>query len=329
MSLICFDLEGPLSPQDNAYELMKLFPNGGKIFEIISRYDDLLTLEGKTDYEPGDTLSLIAPFLVYHQVKEGDIRKLAEYAKLTQGAEELITQLTDKNWEVFCISTSYEQYALHITERLNIPHRNVRCTSFPLDQFVHSLSQKDLIPIKQLESTILGLEPVKDDREIQRQLDRFFWKEIPDTELGKIVNLLKPVGGQRKVEALKQFTYAEKQRLCDWVVVGDSITDYKMLQTIDQAGGLAIAFNANKYAIPYATIGLASVYLSDLGKVLEIWQSGKRPAVETWVKARKPETGLGDRDNYQWLSGVKDNNQIIAVHKRIRQLVREEAAKLG
>ncbi len=43
--MICFDLEGPLAPQDTAYELMKLFPRGGKIFEVISRYDALLTLE--------------------------------------------------------------------------------------------------------------------------------------------------------------------------------------------------------------------------------------------------------------------------------------------
>ena len=38
MNLICFDIEGPLAPQDNAYELMKLFPRGGKIFEVISQY---------------------------------------------------------------------------------------------------------------------------------------------------------------------------------------------------------------------------------------------------------------------------------------------------
>jgi predicted HAD superfamily phosphohydrolase len=38
MNLICFDLEGPLAPQDNAYDLMKLFPHGGKVFEVISRY---------------------------------------------------------------------------------------------------------------------------------------------------------------------------------------------------------------------------------------------------------------------------------------------------
>ena len=54
MNFICFDLEGPLSPQDNAYELMKLFPNGDKIFEVISSYGDLLTLEEKEDYELGE-----------------------------------------------------------------------------------------------------------------------------------------------------------------------------------------------------------------------------------------------------------------------------------
>ena len=48
---IAFDLEGPLSPQDNAYELMKLFPDGGRVFEVISRYDDLLTLEDRQDYD--------------------------------------------------------------------------------------------------------------------------------------------------------------------------------------------------------------------------------------------------------------------------------------
>ena len=58
MNFICFDLEGPLSPHDNAYELMKLFPNGDKIFEVISRYDDLLTLEEREDYEPGDIVAL-------------------------------------------------------------------------------------------------------------------------------------------------------------------------------------------------------------------------------------------------------------------------------
>ena len=76
-NFICFDLEGPLSPQDNAYELMKLFPNGDRVFEVISRYDDLLTLEEREDYEPGDTLALIVPFLILHDISGDNIAELA------------------------------------------------------------------------------------------------------------------------------------------------------------------------------------------------------------------------------------------------------------
>lgn len=329
MRLICFDLEGPLSPQDNAYELMKLFPEGGKVFEIISRYDDLLTLEGKPGYEPGDTLALIVPFLVCHQIKEKDIVALAEKANLTQGARELIAQLTTENWGIFCISTSYEQYALHITGRLNIPRTNVSCTSLPLDQFAQELGKEDSTLVQQIESAILNLKPVTDDKEIKRHLDHFFWEKLPDTNLGKLVKQVKPVGGERKVEALKHFAQAEGKSLSHWVVVGDSITDFKMLQAVNRAGGLAIAFNANEYALPYSTVGLASSYLSDLWEILEVWQEGERLTVETWVKETEQKGGRGDRGNYHWLSGVEDFSQALAVHKRIRRLVREEAAKLG
>ena len=38
---------------------MRLFPDGDRIFEVISRYDDLLTIEEREDYEPGDTLALL------------------------------------------------------------------------------------------------------------------------------------------------------------------------------------------------------------------------------------------------------------------------------
>ena len=92
-NFICFDLEGPLSPQDNAYELMKLFPNGDKIFEVISRYDDLLTLEERENYEPGDTLALIVPFLVLHNISENDIVALATKASLTDEINKLVEEV--------------------------------------------------------------------------------------------------------------------------------------------------------------------------------------------------------------------------------------------
>jgi energy-converting hydrogenase A subunit R len=328
-NFICFDLEGPLSPQDNAYELMRLFPNGDRIFEVISRYDDLLTLEEREDYEPGDTLALIVPFLILHNISEANIASLAAKADLTGGAEKLISWLQYNSWKVFCISTSYEQYAIHITQKLGIYTHNVACTPFPLDKFRATLSQEEAQLLQQAEQDILTMRPVADDERIKQSLDSFFWEKLPATDLGEAIKEVKPVGGRRKVAALTKFADKYDQPLSDWVVIGDSITDFRMLQAVEEAGGLAIAFNANEYALPYATMGLASTLISDLTGVLEAWQKSKRGWVERVVKYKERGGGKEDRNYFHWLSGRKDLDPIIEVHKRIRRLVREEASKLG
>jgi len=329
MNFICFDLEGPLSPQDNAYELMKLFPNGDKIFEVISRYDDLLTLEEREDYEPGDTLALIVPFLILHNISEADIASLAVKATLTGGAADLVYQLQSNGWKTFCISTTYEQYAFHITQKLGIYSHNVACTLFPLDKSRITLCKEDAELLQQAEKDILALHPPTDDERIKQSLDYFFWQKLPATELGTTISEVKPVGGRRKVAALNRFAEAHNQPLSKWVVVGDSITDSRMLQAVEEAGGLAIAFNANEYALPYSTMSLASTFISDLSEVLQAWQKGQRKGIEKTVREKEKTGGAGDRGYFHWLSGRENIDEVIEIHKRIRRLVREEAGKLG
>ncbi|TET27099.1 MAG: hypothetical protein E3J67_00020 [Dehalococcoidia bacterium] len=324
--LICFDLEGPLSPQDNAYELMKLFPDGGKIFEVISRYDDLLTLAEREDYEPGDTLALIVPFLIRHNITEADISRLAGKASLTGGAERLIFWLQGNGWRVFCITTTYEQYATHLSQRLGIYTHNVAATPFPLDRLRQTLCKEDFQIVQQAERDILTLTPT-DDEQIKKRLDNFFWETLPATKLGGAIKEVKPVGGRRKVAALNRFAEKYTQPLSQWVAVGDSITDFRMLQAVDEAGGLAIAFNGNKYALPYATMSLASADISHLTEVLAAWQKGHRHQTEKIVKQK--EKGGGERGYFHWLSGRKDIDEVIEIHQKMRRLVREEAGKLG
>ncbi len=328
---ICFDLEGPLSPQDNAYELMKLFPNGDKVFEVISRYDDLLTLEEREDYEPGDTLALIVPFLILHNISGDNIAELAAKASLTGGAEKLISWLQSSGWKVFCISTSYEQYATHITQKLDIYAHNVACTAFPLDKFRATLSPEEKGLMQQAEDDILTMKPVDDDERIKQSLDKFFLEKLPATELGKAIREVKPVGGRRKVAALNRFADKYLEPLSNWVVIGDSITDFRMLQAVEEAKGLAIAFNANEYALPYATMSLASTHISDLQTVLEAWQKKRRGWTERVVKYKEKWRGKEDKHYFHWLAGrkAKDIDDIIEVHKNFRHMVREEASKLG
>ena len=329
MNMICFDLEGPLAPQDNAYELMKLFPRGGKIFEVLSRYDDLLTLEGRADYEPGDTLALITPFLAYHGIKEEQIAAMGRETGLTPGAAELISKLKSQGWHIFCISTSYAQYAFPITQRLDIPSENVACTSFPLAQICQLLSQDEFTLLEQTEHEIVNLNRFIDDTRIREYLDHFYWQKLPQTILGGIMGQIKPVGGSRKVEALESFSTKMGKPLSRWTVVGDSITDFKMLRAVNKAGGLAIAFNSNEYALPYSTLGLASVSLYDLWMVLEAWEKDSRHVVERVVKEKEKAGGSNNRGYFHWLAEKKDITTTLEIHKRIRHLVREKAAKLG
>lgn len=58
------DCEGPLSINDNAYEISDYFiPEGGELFSILSNYDDMLVEKNIDGYLAGSTLKLILPFL--------------------------------------------------------------------------------------------------------------------------------------------------------------------------------------------------------------------------------------------------------------------------
>jgi energy-converting hydrogenase A subunit R len=144
-----------------------------------------------------------------------------------------------------------------------------------------------------------------------------------------MVTEVKPMGGSRKVKALEHFAAKIGEPLSHWVTVGDSITDFNMLQAVDNAGGLAISFNANEYALPYSTMSLASTRLDDLWVILETWSKGDRSAVEKMVREKEEIGGEGTRGHFHWLAGSNDIAEPLKIHSRIRRLVRKEAAKLG
>jgi energy-converting hydrogenase A subunit R len=323
--VICFDLEGPLSPQDNAYEVMGLFENGLRVFETISRYDDLLALEGKEGYEAGDTLALIAPFLVYHGISENDITEVSKKAMLVDGAKELIAQLQEMDWDVHIISTSYEQHAHNIGTQLGVPLENIHCTRFPMDNYLDEFKDEDTSIIANVEKEILEMYPPINDMKVKMRLDTFFFSDLTQTPLGHIMFDMEVVGGERKVTAANKVTEVLGIELKDIAVVGDSITDFKMLQATNEAGGLAVAFNANKYAIPYATLGLATTNMMDLLPIISKWDESGRAAVIKSNLERKDKKEpfihvILERENF---------DDIIEIHKKIRNEVRGRAAKLG
>lgn len=329
-----FDLEGPLSPQDNALEVMGLVANGRQAFAVISRYDDLLALEGVEDYEPGDTLKLILPFLILHGLTAEDIRSVSRKAPLTAGARELAATLVKAGWRVHIISTSYQQHALRVAAELGIPDRDVACTRLEPADLASRLKGSDLDLAKeawdyiQQTSEGLSLEEIATgaiDEKIRTRLDEFYWQVLPRTELGSALRGVEVVGGRRKVRALESFCRAAGSYLGQVAVVGDSITDFQMLKAVEAAGGVAIVFNGNRYALPFGTVGVASVSLMNLLPVLQVWLDQGREALRKAVLS----SSLGPLEGeatYQWLVNSPNLEGVARIHATARKNARGQGA---
>lgn len=334
------DLEGPISSQDHAQVVCKQFvEDGEKLFPVLSRYvlsRYILAPFNEEGYEPGDTLSFQIPFLIEAGVTEQDLRGVSAQAGIVPGIFEFFTEVQRDGSTVGIISTSYEQHALSIAKRIRVPVEQVYCTRFPLDQLRKKVMDRVFIRHvrkRAVEFYCDDLESGVKDAEMRKVLDPFFLKYLPGTELGQAMTKVKVMGGRRKVWALEEAVQANNGfHLGNAFVVGDSVTDFRMAQAVEAAGGIALAWNANWYILPYATCGVAAADAQAVKPLFEAWQEGGRAAVRKVIEAmpepQNPEIG----PYYQWLVGRnnKFHRRALSVHKRLRMICRGvETAKLG
>jgi len=321
--LVVFDLEGPLSSQDNAYELMGLMENGYELFERLSRYDDILTLEEREDYEPGDTLYLILPFLILNGVGKREIEEVSKKAPFTPNAKETIKRLKER-YKVVIISTSYAPHAHYIGDTLGVEDIDIACTPYPFEE-----NLKDKIPshekeiIEDYKKRILSI-PIEDEYALKELLDEFYFERLLQLDLYRLLGDIKVVGGRRKVDALKSFLSREGFKPLQVVCIGDSITDMRMLGYVKENGGLSIVFNGNEYAIPYTVAGVASMTLKAVIPLIERFFQGGILSVKEFIRDTLPKEEI----QYQWLEDSLIDD-VISVHKLMRRRLRGRAAQLG
>ena len=319
--LIAFDLEGPLSPQDNAYEVMGLTEKGYELFERLSRYDDVLTLEERPDYEPGDTLYLIIPFLIAEGITGEDILRVSQNAALTPGAKETIDRLKQEGFQIVIISTSYEPHAHNTGSRLGIQKEFIACTAFNAQGLLLSAEEREFILSEK--KRILQI-PLGDDEGLKKELDEFYLKKLPSLQIYQKLRMVRVVGGRRKVEALKNFMSRFDVGPSRVACIGDSITDFRMLDYINREGGLAIVFNGNEYSLPYGTVGVASDTLEAVIPVIEDFFRYGHEGLKKISSGQIPYHA-----EYSIICETEDMDSLIAIHKLMRKKIRGRAAELG
>ncbi|WP_456482117.1 HAD hydrolase family protein [Methanopyrus sp.] len=324
---VVFDLEGPLSPMDHAYEVMaRCVPNGREIFEVLSFYDDVVYFEERREgYEPGTTLALIVPFLVVHGVTEDDLRRVSEDATLTPGARKTVREL---DATPFVASTSYEQHATRIAGLVGIPSEHVYCTEMPLDDAPKPSEEERRLVLEMEREILRELYPPDDaDKEELIETVDDFLERLSGTELGEFCSRIKVVGGSRKAKVVEEVANSEDVDVSEIACVGDSITDVDMLKFVRERGGLAVAFNGNEYCIPEADVAVAAPSLSAVLPFLEtFFEEGKDEALEL-AEEFEPEGEVRVLNVNR--ARRHELEEFIGYSEAMRERVRGEAGKLG
>jgi len=290
------DCEGPISKNDNAFELTCHFiPEGEKFFTQISRYDDVLADVVKRDgYKAGDTLKLIVPFLKAYEVTNEKMRSFsAQNILLMPGAKDTLQFLKDK-MPSFIVSTSYEHYIQVLCNALDFPYENTYCTRLDIDAY--HMTKEEREKIRQFRQEICAMplieipekaESLQDfstrDQQTIRRLGEIFWREIMQMESNIMLKEVTPVGGVEKANAVRKIVAENESSLSSAIYVGDSITDVECFKLVRENGGLTVSFNGNAYAVREAEIAVLSSNAIVVAVIADVFNRLGKASVSSMV----------------------------------------------
>lgn len=349
------DCEGPISKNDNAFELAQQFiPQGGEFFAKLSKYDDYLAdIVKKPGYKAGDTLRLILPFFKAYGLTDSMIREFSAQNILLVPGADVALKYAQSIMPTFIISTSYRPYINALCEVINFPTKNTFCTELAIDKF--KIPKAEAEYLKELHNQILNLPSIEiPSSAVVREdlpsaslkcidrLDKIFWGELPDMASGKMLDEVNPIGGFEKAEAIKKSCDITVAALSDVMYAGDSITDSEAMKLVKNAGGIAVSFNGNRYAIRDAQVACISpnaMILAALAikfkqagvesiiSLASDWESQKS-AFEDSIKLELP--GFSVEGTSLILIEYADLDRLMTESERFRKQVRgEKVGRLG
>ena len=246
------DCEGPLTLNDNAFELADNFiENGGELFKILSLYDDyLVDVVKKPDYKAGNTLKLILPFFVVENLKNEDLIDFSRNNIYSVNDSKFLLEYLKGTMNTYIVSTSYGQYIEAVSNYMEVPFENTFYTNVNVDEL--ELTDDEIEKINEYKNSILE-NP--DDYDL---FDEIFFSEISEMGIYDKIREIEVVGGQGKKLAIDEIIKRDAINTNEILYIGDSITDVEPLDFARKNNGISISFNGNEYPLKVAEIAIVS-----------------------------------------------------------------------
>lgn len=343
--LFISDCEGPVSKNDNAFEIASYFiPEGDKLFSLVSKYDDILAyIVKRPGYKAGDTLKLILPFLKAYNATDDKIKAYSfENVRLMENAKKVM-KFVLKIMPAFLVNTGYRHYTYALCEHLDFPKEHAFGTDLKLDKY--QLDENEKRKLKEIRKEIVSMPMInipnnarslenfpRKVRDTIFRLNEIFWNEIINMKCGIMLKEIDPLGGYKKAEVVQTIAERFNTSLENVMYIGDSITDVEALRLVREHGGVAISFNGNEYAVQEAQIAVLSSTTLPTSILANIFNKyGKEEVInlaKNWNQLTIKKYSLDDELKEQLLKLPKEKfpKVRIVTTTNLKQVIEESTA---
>ncbi|MEE3489905.1 MAG: hypothetical protein VZR10_03475 [Methanobrevibacter sp.] len=339
------DCEGPLTLNDNAYEMAdKFIENGGELFKILSLYDDyLVDIVKKENYKAGNTLKLILPFFVVENLTNRDFIDFSKDNIYAVRDSKFLLNYLKNAMNTYIVSTSYGQYIEAVSNYMQLPFENTFYTKVDIDSL--KLNDEEIKKIIEFKDLILK-NP--DDYEL---FDDIFFNQISKMGIYEKISDIEVVGGEGKKLAIDEIIRRDDINQDQIFYIGDSITDVEPLAFAHKNNGISVSFNGNEYPLKVAEIAIVSPSAVATAVIANVYAENDKNYVLEFIKDYNDSEDLEKifddynidediknkffevfADEYPLIQTVTDENyeKILKVSKEMRNNIRgQNIGELG
>ena len=340
------DCEGPLTLNDNAFEMAKYFiDNGDDLFKTLSLYDDFLAdVVKKENYKAGNTLKLILPFFALRNLKNKDLIEFSQNNICTVPDAKLLLNYLKGAMNIYIVSTSYTQYIEAVSKYMEVPFENTFYTDVDMDSL--SLNEDEINKLKNFQDQIIQNQG---DYELY---DDIFFNQIANMDICEKIKDVEIVGGPGKKFAIDKIIKRDNININGILYIGNSITDVEPLEFAKLNNGVSISFNGNEYPLKVAQIAIVSKSAIATAVIANIYAENDKNVVLNFIREYNENKNLKElfndyninikikdrffevfnNENYPIIQIINDKNfdEILKASKSMRNNIRgQDIGELG
>lgn len=272
------DCEGPLTLNDNAFEMAaKFIEKGDELFKVLSLYDDYLAdVVKRKNYKVGNTLKFILPFFVCENLKNRDFVDFSrKHIYLVEDSKFLLSCLK-KSMNIYIVSTSYGQYIEAVCDYMEVPFENTFYTDVDMDCL--ELSDDEIKKVMEFKEMILN------NPEDYELFDDIFYSRISQMGIYEKIRDIDVIGGEGKKLAIDRIIERDGIDTKGMLYIGDSITDVEPLAFARKNDGISISFNGNEYPLKVAEIAIVSHSTAATAAVVDVYAKNDKQRVLDFIR---------------------------------------------